>query len=116
MHFLMKLKNIFKILWYVRYWDSNKKFPFCADFDEWVNLKIKEGHIPKYKKNSDCEIEFAGRILWNWKSNILTSSEFTLHETDYDSVRPYRLTQIKLYNLLHKPKDKPELKWRNGNE
>lgn len=116
MHFLMKFKNIFAILCYVRYWDSHKKFPFCGDFDEWINLKIKEGHIPKYKEGSDCLLEFAGRTLWNWKANIRTSSEFSLWEPGYDSVRPYRLTQIKLYNLLHMPKDKPGLKWRNGNE
>lgn len=114
MYIPAKLKMFFYVIFYVRYWDTSKHWPFCSDFDEWVNLKIKEGHVPV--RINDCQLSFAGRTLWNWESNICTISEFSLSESGYDSVRPNRRTQIKLYRLLHK-KDQPrKLKWRNGSE
>lgn len=108
MNFAVKLKKIFLLLTFPRYWFTDSSYPFCKEFDEWVNQMLREGHVPKYQKNSESKIDFAGRTLWKY---CYSCSDFTLHEWQCDNVRASRMTNIKLYKLLKENKTKKFYDW-----
>lgn len=109
MNTLAIIRKILLILFYPRYWITASNYPYCKEFDEWVIKKLKEGEVPKYVEGCDCRVSFGGRTLWKW--SVFSTSDFSLYESGYDTVRASRLTNIKLYRLLKENKVTKIYKW-----